>query len=119
MKDWGQVESRLRLLVRNGDPAGTVTIRWLAELLGEPIEGDALPGDDLPGDLTVYEVAEHFRRAPSTIRGWLYQGNLRGYKLNGRDWRVPRSAIAEFEQRQREPEVEPFEDVDLSSWRRM
>lgn len=119
MSEWEKAETRLRHLVQTGDPDGTVTLRWLAELLGEPVEGESAAKDEAPRDLTVDEVAEHFRRAPSTIRGWLFQGDLRGYKLNGRDWRVTRSALAEYEQRQREPDVDDSVDVDLSSWRRI
>jgi excisionase family DNA binding protein len=119
MSGWEQAEARLRRLVQMGDPDGTVTLRWLAELLGELVEGEAAVKSDPPRDLTVDEVAEHFRRAPSTIRGWLVRGDLRGYKLNGRDWRVPRSALAEYEQRQREPRQDTSDDVDLSSWRRI
>jgi excisionase family DNA binding protein len=119
MGEWEQAEARLRRLVQVGDPDGTVSLRWLAGLLGEPVQGEAAAETEPPRDLTVHEVAEHFRRAPSTIRGWLFRGDLRGYKLNGRDWRVPRLALAEYEQRQREPRRDASEDVDLSSWRRI
>lgn len=44
-------------------------------------------------DLRVAEVAEETCRSPSTVRGWLISGQLRGYKLQGPDWRVPRSAL--------------------------
>lgn len=53
-------------------------------------------------DLTVPELAQRFGRAHSTIRSWLEAGVLRGYRLRGREWRVPLAAIAEFEQRERE-----------------
>jgi excisionase family DNA binding protein len=119
MREWQQAEARLRRLVQTGDPDGTVTLRWLAGLLGEPVEGEAAAESEPPRDLTIGQVAEHFRRAPSTVRGWLFRGDLRGYKLNGRDWRVPRSALAEYEQRQREPQDEGSGDVDLSAWRRI
>jgi excisionase family DNA binding protein len=118
-KSGNKVEARLRLLVRTGDPAGTVTLRWLAGLLGEPVAGETASNDHPSGDLTIYEVAEHFRRAPSTIRGWLYQRDLRGYKLNGRAWRIPKSAVAEYEQRQRGAVFEDIADVDISAWRRI
>ena len=45
-------------------------------------------------DLTVEEVADETSRAPSTVRGWLMSGALRGYKFNNRDWRVPRAALS-------------------------
>ena len=112
------MEARLRQLVRIGDPDGTVTLRWLAQLLGEQPE-DEEQVDEPVRDLTVEEVGEHFRRAPSTVRGWLARGELRGYKLNRRDWRIPPSAIGEYEQRQWEPDSSPPEEIDLSAWRRL
>jgi excisionase family DNA binding protein len=118
MGELDAVQARLRRLVQAGDPDGTVTLRWLAQQIGEPIPGEAV-AEEPARDLTVEEVAEHFRRAPSTVRGWLLRGDLRGYKLNGRDWRVPKSAVGEYEQRQREPGLGDAEAVDLSAWRRI
>ena len=43
-------------------------------------------------DLTTKEVAHETHRAPSTVRGWCISGALRGFKLNNRDWRIPRPA---------------------------
>lgn len=53
-------------------------------------------------DLTVEELACLFRRRPSAVRGWRGCGKLRGYKLNGRDRRVTRQAIREYEAAQGE-----------------
>lgn len=119
MSNWVDAQARLRRLVQAGDPDGTVTLRWLAEVIGERGGEDERSEDQPQRDLTVEDVATHFRRAPSTVRGWLLRGELRGYKLNGRDWRVPRSAIVEYEERQREPDVKDPEDVDISAWRRL
>ena len=47
-------------------------------------------------DLTVEDVADETGRSASTVRGWLISGALRGYKLNGRDWRVARAALEEY-----------------------
>lgn len=72
------------------------------------------------GDLTVEDVAELTKRAPSTVRGWLINGDLRGYKLNGRDWRVTRKALNAYLEAQREPGPTPTEtgtEVDLGAWR--
>lgn len=78
-------------------------------------------------DLTVEEVAEEVGRAPSTIRDWLGSGTLRGYKLNAKSWRVPRSALREYLDSQgrkeatsvRIEEEEDDEDVDISAWRKI
>ena len=53
-------------------------------------------------DLTVADLAQRFRRHPSTIRQWLESGRLEGYKLFGREWRVPLTALAAFQDRQRQ-----------------
>jgi len=52
-------------------------------------------------DLTVTDLAQRFRRHPSTIRQWLESGRLEGYKLFGREWRVPLAAVAAFQDQQR------------------
>ena len=70
-------------------------------------------------DLTVVKVADETNRAPSTVRGWLISGALRGYKLNDRDWRVPRAALREYlEAPSRQTSATPREtgDVDIRAW---
>ena len=75
----------------------------LLDLLAEcPVD---VPSGSL--DLTVEEVASETYRAPSTVRGWLLSGELDGYKLNRRDWRVPRSALRAYLDRQIEPTSGP------------
>lgn len=72
-------------------------------------------------DMTVEEVAEEVRRSPATIRRWLIAGELRGYKLQGRDWRVPRPALREYLDRQSSDPGESADDaqVDISAWRHL
>lgn len=67
----------------------TVPVRWVRALLGSPQA-------EVSVDLTLEEVAEQVGRAVSTVRGWCASGELRGYRLNGREWRVPASAVAEY-----------------------
>jgi len=82
-------------------------ILQIVEALPSPDSSVTLTRSDLVGmveesggvdaaDLTVDQVAAKTNRAASTIRGWLIAGDLRGYKLNGRDWRVTRSALREY-----------------------
>ena len=72
------------------------------------------------GDLTVQQVADATGRALSTVRGWLSSGALRGYKINSRDWRVPRAALKAY---LTAPAFEPpvssvgGEAADISAWR--
>ena len=60
--------------------------------------------DSAPGvepDLTVDEVAEFFGRSPVTIRTWIRSGELRAYKFNNREYRIPRAALQELMDRAR------------------
>lgn len=122
-----QVESmtlaeRLRQIVvalPSPDSSVMLTRAVLANMLEE---GTGQPSIDEHGDLTVEQVAAQTNRAPSTIRGWLIDGDLRGYKLNERDWRVTRAALREYlDERESKPE-EPANEgqpVDISAWRRV
>ena len=46
--------------------------------------------------LTIDEVAEMLRVHRNTVEGWLHSGALSGYKLGGKLWRIPESALDEF-----------------------
>ena len=87
---------RLRQLasaLHSDDSAVTFTRAGLMALLDEDGVGGVIATSSQDAqELTVDEVAEQMRKAPSTLRGWLISGDLRGYKLNNREWRVPRSA---------------------------
>ena len=72
-----------------------VPVRWVRGLLGECLVADVIV------DLTLQQVAEKVGRASSTVRGWCASGELRAYRLNGREWRVPLAALTEFFERQR------------------
>ncbi len=69
-------------------------------------------------DLTAEEVADETGRAPSTVRGWLISKALRGYKLNNRDWRVPRTALREYLEVQATEASETQGEADIAAWRR-
>ena len=72
-------------------------------------------------DMTAFQVAAKTNRAASTIRGWLISGELRGYKLNQRDWRVTQGALKEYLETQKDPSEEQQPaggSVDISAWRR-
>jgi excisionase family DNA binding protein len=49
--------------------------------------------------LTTAEVAERLRVSPKTVRAWLEQGELRGFKLPGGEWRIWPAALGELLQR--------------------
>jgi len=85
-----------------GLPAGTpvpVPAELLLELLGS--ESHA-PANAVSSDLTVAQVAARYGRAPSTVRGWCEANRFAGaYRLNGREWRIPPSALESFDATQR------------------
>lgn len=107
------LRDRIRAIVEPLPAGASVTLPRdaLAEWLGaddpEPLT-----------DLTVNEVAELVRRAPSTVRGWCASGELRSYLFQGREYRVTRAALREFQDRQANP-VEESGDDDLGSWRHL
>lgn len=86
----------------------------------------ALAGDDATAierpvrDLTVEDVAAEVGRSPSTVRSWLIAGDLDGYKLNNRDWRIPRASLrAYLEGQQSAPAPHDSGDVDIGAWRKV
>ena len=100
---------QLRTAVAALPPGTLVTLpreALLAVLGGGGGDGPAATAGDGPAavavDLTVSDLAQLFRRHPSTIRQWLESGRLEGYKLLGREWRVPAAAVAAFQDRQRQ-----------------
>jgi hypothetical protein len=111
------LETRIRALVDSGDPDGTVTVRWLAGIL----DGTEPEGGELE-DLDVKEMAKLAKRARSTIRTWLGQGEgIPGaYRLRGREWRVPRLAFRRFLDSQGETGTpsRTARRPDLGSWRK-
>ena len=90
-------------------PPGTLVTLPREALLdvlgGGGVDGAAAIGGDGPPpvavDLTVTDLAQRFGRHPSTIRQWLEAGRLEGYKLFGREWRVPLAAVAALQDQQR------------------
>ena len=106
----------------------TLSREALLDVLGEGrgVGAVATGGDGPPAvavDLTVTDLAQRFRRQPSTIRQWRESGRLEGYKLFGREWRVPLTAVAAFQDRQRqgrEREGSPASGApSLGDWRKL
>ena len=56
--------------------------------------------------LTVREVAERLRSSPETVRRWLRQGKLRGFRPGGTKlgYRVPESELQRFINLSQSPE---------------
>jgi hypothetical protein len=92
---------------------------WLLDLLAIAVTA---PATGVPMDPTVEVIASRYGRAASTIRGWCEAGRFSGaYKLNGREWRIPPSALEAFEAQERRYErpsgVRGGRAQSLSDWR--
>ncbi len=114
------LQDRLRQLA-SALPSDDAAVSFTRADLLALLEEDGTPAT-CTRDLTVEEVAEEVGRKPSTVRGWLIAGALRGsYKLNGRDWRIRRSALREYLTAQTETNNPPSEagEVDIAAWRKV
>lgn len=105
-------------------PGTLVPLDWIRHQLDQI---DSEPSGDPLVDLTVKQTAELLGRSPSTIREYLRAGLFPGaYKMRGREWRVPRDGIREFQRAEAAPKSPPpktrsrqgRQEVDLGAWRK-
>lgn len=120
---------KLRALAEALPPGASVNIpaEWLLEELENEVIEDA-PQDDSPiADITVEQLAGELNRSPSTVRGWLSSGAFPGaYRLQGREWRIPRTEVEAFLNRQRPQKPVAVRQAprrqrtpaDLGAWRK-
>src|SRR3989454_8549963 len=105
--------------LRAAVPPGALVPRdWLLEQLTDASPGAPAPVAPAPAalvDLRIRDLAQVFAKRPSTVRAWVERGDFPGaYKLHGKEWRVPVSAVEAFQDRQRgRGKREPR----LSAWR--
>jgi excisionase family DNA binding protein len=68
--------------------------------------------------LTVEEVARQLRVSPKTVRAWLVQGRLHGFKLTPKVWRIRREDFQAFvtaaERQTTQDEIERSERAERS-----
>lgn len=112
------LRSALEELARGVPEGGAVTVpvNWLRRLMDED------PHDDGGPDLDVQEAGRRVGRQPSTVRTWCAEGRLAGaYRLGGREWRIPRSALTAFvrshEASGEGGQARPGSDEELGGWR--
>ena len=97
-----------------------VPVHWVLRLLEEEYASEAVAG---PG-LTVAAAAEIIGRAPSTVRAWCAAERLPGaFRLGGREWRIPSSAISGLSEGGDPPQAPVCETLvtprgGLGAWRR-
>lgn len=107
------LRERLRRIVEALPPGAAATLP--RDTLAEWVDAD----DPAPlADLTVQEVADLMGRKPSTVRGWCASGELRAYRLAGREWRIPHGALREYQDQQANP-VDDDGDENIRGWRDM
>src|SRR5947209_826599 len=86
-------------------PPGTLVPRdWVLQQLSDCFPGPTVETPAPPAclDLTIRDLAKLFGKQPSTVRAWVERGDFPGaYKLHGKEWRVPPSAVEAFQDRQR------------------
>jgi len=105
---------RLRELAERLPPGGSLTLTRDGLLNLAALDGGQADEAAVPADFTVAELATRFHRSASTVRDWCERGRFEGaYKLNGRDWRIPVTALDAFlaEQRGETPAAH------LGAWR--
>jgi excisionase family DNA binding protein len=110
-------EARLARVLADLPDEAMVPVGWVRGQL----EVEQQPAEERLADYTVAEVAEELERAPSTVRGWLNRDELPGaYRLKGREWRIPRDALATFLEAARtgEQPTQQGAPVDLGAWRK-
>jgi excisionase family DNA binding protein len=98
-------------------------VAFVRELLAQ----NAVDDSDPLADLSVQDAAKVFDREPSTIRAWCASGSIQAYKLNSREWRIPREALRAYQDRQREKSLDNEKSksfragraVDLGAWRKV
>ena len=109
------------------DAEATIPARVVLARL--PAGAQAVEQAETIADLTVDQAGQLMGRSPSTLRGWCREGLLPGsYRLRGRQWRIPRAAIAAFQRSEAEgavataapkPELPSGRPVDLGAWRQV
>jgi len=98
-------------------PGALVPRDWLLEQLSgaSPDAVASAAASTAVVDLTIADLAGLFHKRPSTVRAWVERGDFPGaYKLYGKEWRVPMSAVEAFQDRQRRGAVPSSR---LSAWR--
>lgn len=120
---------KLRALAEALPPGASVNIpaEWLLEELEKGVVEDDPRDDTQITDITVEQLAGELDRSPSTVRGWLSSGAFPGaYRLQGREWRIPRAEVEAFLNRQRPQKPVTIRQVpgrqrppaDLGAWRK-
>jgi hypothetical protein len=75
-----------------------IPLGWLRQQAASAGDRPVDPSPDEPRLFTLREIANRYGRSVSTARQWAEAGLLPGaFKLRGRAWRVPTSAVATFD----------------------
>lgn len=126
-KDGGNLHEVRTWLAVLAQAEALVPARVVLERL--PVSDEpAVQGLEAEVDLTAESMGRLLGRSAGSIREWCRAGRLPGsYKLFGREWRVPRSALAALQRSEAEASARrehpkppaPEEEVDIGAWRRL
>ncbi len=89
-------------------------VRVVREILAEQADEREADGPDY----TVAEAGRVLARSASCVRSWCSSGAIDAYRLRGREWRVPRAAIRELQDRERASARGSGRPANLAAWRR-
>lgn len=124
------LEARVRRLVEAVPPEGSVVLpvatlrQWLEEAGAGENGAVAPPSAGIDPGLTISTIARMVDRQPSTVRGWVREGQFPNAFTLGREWRIPRQDLARFltpppngEPHAQTPDPELTGGGDLGAWR--
>ena len=112
----------LERLIESHAPGSLIPRDWLLAIVhGLDVAGE----QDALADMSVSDAAEVLGRSTSTVREYCRRKLLPGsYRQQGREWRIPRSAIRAFQSAQASPPPEQraqrraASTVDIGAWRK-
>jgi hypothetical protein len=115
--------TELRAALELIPPGSLIPVDWLRSQLDGHSSPAAAGATESLEDLDIDGVAVIVGRAPSTVRGWLGRGLIEGaYRLQQRDWRIPRVALRRFldqqASEQQEPTARRARPAKLGEWRK-
>ena len=103
----------LSKLIANLPDDALVPVGWVRARLAAPLPEETV------GDLSCADIGKVLDRKPGTVRAWLFRGELKGYRLNGKDWRCTRAELRRYLDAQggAGSHVGEKSPVNIGSWR--
>lgn len=103
--------SELSKILSELPPDAMLPVSWIRARLDAPLPVET------DGDLSCADIGAILHRTAGCVRGWCFRGELKGYRLNNRDWRVSRKSLRQYLDAQGGSPAAEKSPTDLSSWR--